>query len=176
MLMYATLQRAHVTPEFDIVVDVKHDSYYAGVTRPGFLPMPNYTSQPFSSEEQARTEANKWFLQILSGGLDAITKGVSLHRPDALLAMHPRQAAVLREVPRRHRRVVTSRAHLLQNLGGGVLSSNLYAAVQEYQSLVAHRGGHRAAVALEQRSRADNHAAMRSCARKGCEACARSTA
>lgn len=81
--------------------------------------------------------------------------------------MHPRQAAVLREVPEAARAVVASRARLLQNLGGGNYSSNLWIAKGELERL----GGD--ADALEARSREDNISAMRSC---GCSACQQSVA
>lgn len=84
--------------------------------------------------------------------------------------MHPRQAAVLREVPPEFRSVVASRARLLQNTGGGNFSGNLWNARQEFRNL---GGNAKAAEELEHRSRRDNISAMRSC---GCSACQQSVA
>ena len=84
--------------------------------------------------------------------------------------MHPRQAAVLREVPPEFRDVVASRARLLMNTGGGNYSGNLWIARQEFNRL---GGDAKAAEELEHRSRHDNISAMRSC---GCGACQQSVA
>jgi hypothetical protein len=81
--------------------------------------------------------------------------------------MHPRQAAVLITVPEEAREAVKSRAHLLQNLTGGIYSGALYRAKCDLERC----GGD--IERLEAMSRADNHAAMGACARSGCAACAR---
>jgi hypothetical protein len=47
--------------------------------------------------------------------------------------MHPRQAAVLAEIPEEDRSAVLSSAHLMQNLTGGILSGCLHSAAAEYR-------------------------------------------
>lgn len=94
---------------------------------------------------------------------------MSLYDDSPIPGMHPRQAAILIEVPEHARQAVRSRAWLLQNLGGGVFSQCLAAAKRDLDRL----GGD--LVALEALCRRDNHSAMMSCAHKGCSACARDT-
>lgn len=90
-----------------------------------------------------------------------------LHPDSPIPGMHPRQAAVLITVPEAARAAVRNRAWLLQNLGGGVFSQCLAQAKRDLDRL----GGDLAR--LEALDRAENHAAMASCATSGCGACAR---
>lgn len=91
-----------------------------------------------------------------------------LHADSPIPGMHPRQAAILITIPEEHRAAVASRARLLANLSNcGPFSGALHYAKQDYLRL----GGD--IEALEALSRRDNHAAMASCARSGCAACAR---
>jgi hypothetical protein len=80
-------------------------------------------------------------------------------------SMHPRQAAIMREVPLEQRRAVIGRAHLLMNTTPGyIFSQALWQAKRDLDAL----GGD--LDALEAMDRRDNHAAMQAC---GCAACAR---
>lgn len=160
--------RHQVSDSHDIVVWENYGSWYAGIGNHGFSALREYTSQPFASEAQARTEANRYWGQYREGGVEAFSRTASLHRVDDLAGMHERQAEVLRDIPRKHRRVVSSRAHLLQNLTGGILSGNLWTAAREYAQVGPYE--------LERKSRRDNHRAMGSCAASGCSACSRSVA
>lgn len=69
--------------------------------------------------------------------------------------MHDRQAAILMAVPAEDRRAVLMHAHFRQNISGGVLSSNLYLAVQALK-----RAG--SAQALMDQDRDDNAKLMAS--------------
>lgn len=89
---------------------------------------------------------------------------MSLYDDSPIPGMHPRQAAVLLEIPEAARAIVSSRARLLQNLGGGIFSQCLRQAKRDLDRL----GGD--IEALEAMSRRDNHSAMASCARSGCSA------
>lgn len=157
------IQRAQVTEQYDIVVTQRYDAFYAGVANHGYLILDQYKSQPYPTEAQARAEANRYYAQLRQGGIDAFSRSVSLYRADDLAGLHERQAEILRTIPRKHRRVVSSRAHLLQNITGGILSGNLYQAAAEYRRVGAHE--------LERMSKRDNHSATQSC---GCSACQRS--
>lgn len=52
---------------------------------------------------------------------------------EKLAKMHPRQAAVLVEIPEEDRAAVLASAQLQQNLVGGNLSGCLHSAAQEYR-------------------------------------------
>lgn len=52
---------------------------------------------------------------------------------ERLARMHPRQAAVLVEIPEKDREAVLSSAMLMQNLVGGNLSGCLWVAAQYYR-------------------------------------------
>jgi hypothetical protein len=52
---------------------------------------------------------------------------------ERLARMHPRQAAVLVEIPEEDREAVFSSAMLMQNLVGGNLSGCLYSAAAQYR-------------------------------------------
>lgn len=84
-----------------------------------------------------------------------------------VLAMHPRQQAVLMPIPAEARQAVVNRAHLLQNLQGGVFSGALWLAARDLDRV----GGD--LDRMEAMDRADNRSALRACAHGGCSACAR---
>jgi hypothetical protein len=88
---------------------------------------------------------------------------------DKVRTMHPRQQAILLDVPAEHRQAIVNRAHLLQNLQGGIFSQALWSAKRDLDRVGSVE-------ALDELDRRDNHAAMASCARSGCTACARDAA
>jgi hypothetical protein len=86
---------------------------------------------------------------------------------DKVRTMHPRQQAVLLPVPIEARQAIVDRAHLLMNTTPGyIFSSAMQAAIRDLDRVGSLE-------ALEDLDRRDNHAAMASCARSGCGACAR---
>jgi len=79
------------------------------------------------------------------------------NRPNAITdeqvnKMHPRQAAILIEVPEEDRGAVLRSAHLMQNMTGGNLSGCLHSSVQEYRRI--------GVLALEARDNETNRRAM----------------
>lgn len=72
---------------------------------------------------------------------------------DQVRNMHPRQAAVLIDIPAEDRGAVLRSAHLMQNMTGGNLSGCLYSSAQEYRRI--------GAAALEARDSETNARAMR---------------
>lgn len=82
--------------------------------------------------------------------------------------MHPRQQAVLLDIPVEHRQAVVNRADLLMNLQGGIFSGALRQAKRDLDRLDGD------VAALDELDRRDNHAAMSRCAKSGCSACAKS--
>jgi hypothetical protein len=71
--------------------------------------------------------------------------------------MHPRQAAALAGIPLYHVPFIVDRAHLQQNLGGGILSGWIHSAVRDYKRLNGDVDK------MRHQDRANNIAAMRSC-------------
>ena len=52
---------------------------------------------------------------------------------ERLARMHPRQAAILAEIPEEDRAAVWKSAHLMQNMVGGRLSSCLHSSAAQYR-------------------------------------------
>lgn len=93
-----------------------------------------------------------------------------LYTDDKVRTMHPRQQTVLMPVPIEARQAVVNRAHLIMNTQPGYIFSQAISAAARDLDRVG------SLEALEDLDRRDNHAAMASCARSGCGACARDAA
>lgn len=84
---------------------------------------------------------------------------VSLRHP--VRHLHPRQRAALAGIPLADVKVIVGRAHLNQNLMGGILSGHIHNAAADYRRLQGD------VHTMQAQDRATNRSAMQSC----CSAC-----
>lgn len=82
-------------------------------------------------------------------------------------SMHPRQQAVLLDVPVESRQAVVRRAHLIMNTRPGYIFSQALDVAARDLARVGPDG-------MDALDRKDGHAATVACARRGCAACAQS--